>query len=72
MQNHRTHNFVEGKVVTYLLSNGSFGARMLDDENGQFGCGHTRMAAIADLNKAIEAVGSIYERDDAPLAQAAE
>lgn len=72
MQQRRTHYFPENgcRVVTGLAPVGGFVA-FVEGEEMVRGRGQTRLAAIADLNKAIEAVGSIYERDET-FAQAAE
>lgn len=64
MQNIRTYYFPadESCVVTGLLPNGQYGARLQDDELIR-GMGHTRLAAIADLNDALSKLESIYERE---------
>ncbi len=64
MQNRRTHYFPENDchVITGLIPTGEFAA-FVEGEELVRGRGQTRWAAIADLNEAIAAVGSIYERD---------
>lgn len=67
MEQRRKHFFPANDctVITGLLPTGEFGAyRDEIDEGHVRGHGHTRLAAIADLAEAIEAVGSIYERDE--------
>ncbi len=49
-------------VITGLIPTGEFAA-FVEGEELVRGRGQTRLAAIADLNEAIAAVGSIYERD---------
>lgn len=63
MQALRKHYFPanDETVFTGLCPNGEFGARRADDAAPR-GYGHTRLAAIADLNEAIEKVGSVEER----------
>ncbi len=73
MQNRRRTYFPANDVtvITGLLPNGEYGAYREDEDEGRVhGFGHTRLAAIADLNEAIAVEGSIYERDD-DLAQLA-
>lgn len=58
MQNRRTHYFTEGKVITGLLPSGQYAAHLFEadfetDGGRVRGYGHTRFAAIADLNEAI-------------------
>jgi len=53
MENRRTHNFSEGKVITGLLPTGEFGAYREQDDGLIRGHGHSRLAAIADLNEQI-------------------
>ncbi|MDB5584849.1 MAG: hypothetical protein JWR80_10025 [Bradyrhizobium sp.] len=54
MINLRTYHFNEGPVVTGLCPNGEYGAyRENEDEGRVRGYGHSRLAAIADLNEAI-------------------
>lgn len=64
MQSRRTHYFPadDCRVITGLLPNGQYGARMEDDEHIR-GMGHTRLAAIADLSDALDKMESIYERE---------
>jgi hypothetical protein len=51
MQNRRTHFFTEGRVITGLLPSGEYGAYRDNENEGRIrGYGHTRLAAIADLN----------------------
>ncbi len=72
MQNRRTHYFPANdcKVVTGLLPNGEYGATRLDEDEGRIrGFGHSRLAAIADLAEAIEAVGSIYDLEPFPIVE---
>lgn len=71
MQNIRTYYFPadESRVVTGLLPNGQYGARLEDDEFIR-GMGHTRLAAIADLNDALSKLESIYEREPYQMEQA--
>lgn len=73
MQNIRRHYFPadESVVWTGLFPNGQFGAR-LDGEDLIRGMGHTRLAAIADLNDALEKLESIYEREPYQMQAAAE
>lgn len=55
MENRRTHNFNEGPVITGLLPTGEYGAyRENEDEGRVRGFGHSRWAAIADLNEVID------------------
>jgi hypothetical protein len=62
MQNRRTHFFTEGKVITGLLPNGEYGAYRDDENEGRIrGYGHTRLAAIADLNTAISDTDEEYD-----------
>lgn len=56
MQNLRTYHFNEGPVVAGLCASGEYGAYRLEDDLIR-GHGHSVMAAIADLNKKIEAAG---------------
>lgn len=69
MQNIRRHYFPadESIVCTGLCPNGMFAAR-LDGEDLIRGMGHTRLAAIADLNDALEKLESIYEREPYQIA----
>lgn len=42
------------RVLTGLCGDGQFRANLVDDENSHIrGVGHTRLAAIADLNEAL-------------------
>lgn len=63
MQNRRTHHFNEGPVITGLLPNGQYGAYREQDDGRVRGYGHTRLAAIADLNEAIGGDDEPEERD---------
>lgn len=64
MQNIRRHTFNEGPVITGLLPTGQYGAyRENEDEGRVRGYGHSRWAAIADLNEAIGADDEPEERD---------
>lgn len=57
MQDLRTYYFpADGsRVVTGMCPKGEFGAHLVDDENSHVrGYGHTRLAAIADLNDALD------------------
>lgn len=54
MINRQTHHFTEGKVITGMCPNGEYGAYREDEDEGRIrGYGHTRLAAIADLNEAV-------------------
>lgn len=57
MEKRRTHYFPadDSRVITGLLPNGEYGAYLVDyeDEPRIRGFGHSREAAIADLNEAI-------------------
>lgn len=63
MQNIRRHYFPENEAVVFtgMCPNGMFAAHL--DGDLIRGMGHTRLAAIADLNDAIEKLESIHERD---------
>lgn len=64
MQNRRIHHFTEGKVITGLLPTGEYGAyRDYTDEGVIRGYGHSRLAAIADLNESVGAVDEPEEID---------
>lgn len=52
MQNSRIHNFIEGKVVTDLVSAGGYCAHREDDDQVR-GYGHSRYAAIAALSERL-------------------
>lgn len=64
MQNIRRYSFSADDSVVFvgLLPNGMYGAR-LDGDDLIRGMGHTRLAAIADLNDALEKLESIHERE---------
>jgi predicted RNase H-like HicB family nuclease len=66
MQNLRTHFFNEGPVVTGLLAPGEYVAFEPDREEIK-GHGDTELSAIADLNRAIAAVGEDRDDDERPL-----
>lgn len=68
MQNIRIEHFNEGDVITALLPSGEYVAFEQAREIIR-GHGHSRWAAIADLNRAIEAAGEDRdeEDDDHPL-----
>jgi hypothetical protein len=53
MERRRTHHFAEGLVITGLLPTGQYGAYREQDDGRVRGYGHSRWAAIADLNEAI-------------------
>jgi hypothetical protein len=62
MINRRTHHFSEGKVITGLLPNGEYGAYRDDEDEGRIrGYGHSRLAAIADLNAEISETDEEYD-----------
>lgn len=66
MINRQTHHFTEGKVITGLCPNGEYGAYREDEDEGRVrGYGHTRLAAIADLN---EVVGNTEEDEESNAA----
>lgn len=69
MQNIRRHYFPadDSVVWTGLCPNGTFAARLDGDEHIR-GMGHTRLAAVADLNDALEKLESIYEREPYQIA----
>jgi hypothetical protein len=67
MINRRTHYFTEGKVITGLLPNGEYGAYLEQEDGRVRGYGHTRLAAIADLN---EVIGRADEESEDPRADA--
>lgn len=55
MINIRTHYFRDTTVITGLCPNGEYGAYREQDDGRVRGYGHTRLAAIADLNEAVGA-----------------
>lgn len=61
MINQHTHYFQDATVVTGLCPNGEYGAYLEQDDGRVRGYGHTRLAAIADLN---ETIGGGDESDD--------
>lgn len=62
MQNRRTHYFNDATVITGLLPTGEFGAYRDDEDEGHIrGFGHSRLAAIADLNEAISKTDEEYD-----------
>lgn len=66
MINRRTHYFAQGPVITGILPSGEYGAyRENEDEGRVRGFGHSRLAAIADLN---EAIGDTEEEEVAIVA----
>ena len=70
MQNIRRYPFAatDDAVFVGLLPNGMYGARL--DGDDLRGMGHTRLAAIADLNDALAKLESIYERKPYRIEQA--
>ena len=72
MQNIRRHYFPadESVVFTGMCRNGMFAAHLEGDLIR--GMGHTRLAAIADLNDALEKLESIYEREPYRIEQLSE
>lgn len=76
MQNRQTIYFpADGsRVVTGLCPNGEFGAYLETDDGRVRGYGHTRLAAIADLNAELDRADSEGEdySPKATLAEAAE
>jgi hypothetical protein len=61
MINQRTHYFQDATVITGLCPNGEYGAYREQDDGRVRGYGHTRLAAIADLN---EVVGNSDDESD--------
>ena len=59
------------RVVTGLCPNGEFGAYLESDDGRVRGYGHTRLAAIADLNDALDRAEAEGE-EEAHLMDAAE
>ncbi len=53
MINRQTHHFNDGTVITGLCPNGQYGAYLETDDGRVRGYGHTRLAAIADLNEVV-------------------
>jgi len=52
------------RVITGLCPNGEYGAYLESDDGRVRGYGHTRLAAIADLNKALERAETEGEEED--------
>lgn len=71
MQNRQTIYFpADGsRVVTGLCPNGQFGAYLESDDGRVRGYGHTRLAAIADLNEALERAEADGEEEFAEAAE---
>jgi hypothetical protein len=67
MINQRTHYFQDATVITGLCPNGDYGAYLEQEDGRVRGYGHTRLAAIADLN---EVIGRADEESDDPRADA--
>lgn len=44
----------ESRVVTGMCPNGEYGAYLESDDGRVRGYGHTRLAAIADMNEALD------------------
>lgn len=53
MTNQQTHRFNDGTVITGMCPNGQYGAYLETDDGRVRGYGHSRWAAIADLNEAV-------------------
>lgn len=71
MENLRTYYFpADGsRVVTGLCPNGEFGAYLESDDGRVRGYGHTRLAAIADLNEALDRAEAEGEEEFAEAAE---
>jgi len=57
------------RVVTGLCPNGEFGAYLESDDGRVRGYGHTRLAAIADLNDALDRAEAEGEEEFAEAAE---
>ncbi len=52
------------RVITGLCPNGEYGAYLESDDGRVRGYGHTRLAAIADLNEALDRAEADGEPED--------